>query len=50
MNVLITAASGMLGGYLLPILKNEDNFVTTLQRHDADIVCDLTKASPDFGA
>ncbi len=50
MNVLITGASGMLGGYLLPILKNEDNVVTTLQRHDADIICDLTKASPDFGA
>ncbi len=50
MNILITGASGMLGGYLLPILKNEDNVVTTLQRHGADIICDLTKDIPDFGS
>lgn len=39
----------MLGGYLLSILKDEDGVVTTLQRHDADIDCDLTKDIPDFG-
>lgn len=49
MRILITGASGMLGSYLLPILKNEDNVVTTLQRHDADIICDLTKEIPRFG-
>lgn len=49
MRVLITGASGMLGGYLLPILQKEDNVVTTLQRHDADIICDLAKDTPDFG-
>lgn len=48
MKILITGASGMLGGYLLSILK-DDNVVTTLQRHDADINCDLTKDTPDFG-
>lgn len=50
MNILITGASGMLGGYLLPMLKNEDNVVTSLQRQDADIICDLTKDVPDLGA
>ena len=49
MRILITGASGMLGGYLLPIMQKEDNVVTTLQRHDADIICDLTKDTPDFG-
>lgn len=38
----------MLGGYLLPMLK-EGNEVKTLQRHDADIICDLTAAAPDLG-
>ncbi len=50
MNILVTGASGMLGGYLLPILKKEDNVVTTLQRHDADIICDLTKDAPQLGS
>ncbi len=49
MKILLTGASGMLGGYLLPILKVEDNVVTTLQRNSADITCDLTKDVPDFG-
>ena len=49
MRILITGASGMLGGYLLPVLKKQDNVVTTLQRHDADLTCDLTKDIPDFG-
>ena len=49
MKILITGASGMLGGYLLTLLKNEDNEVTTLQRHDADIICDLKSDKPDFG-
>lgn len=48
MKILITGASGMLGGYLMPILS-EDSVVTTLQRNDADIICDLTKDTPDFG-
>lgn len=50
MKILVTGASGMLGGYMLPLLKVEDNVVTTLQRHDADIICDLSKDTPDFGA
>lgn len=49
MRILITGASGMLGGYLLPIMQKEDNVVTTLQRHDADIICDLTKDIPNLG-
>lgn len=49
MNILVTGASGMLGRYVLPILKQEDNGVTTLQRRNADIICDLTKETPDFG-
>lgn len=48
MEILITGASGMLGGYILPILK-EANVVTTLQRHDADFICDLTKDIPQLG-
>ena len=47
MKILISGASGMLGGYLLPILK-EGNEVMTLQRHDADFICDLTKDAPDL--
>lgn len=49
MRILLTGGSGMLGGYILPMLKKDDNVVTTLQRHDADIICDLTKSVPDFG-
>ncbi|MDE7419144.1 MAG: NAD(P)-dependent oxidoreductase [Muribaculaceae bacterium] len=48
MKILLTGASGMLGGYLLPLLK-EGNEVKTLQRHDADFICDLTADMPDFG-
>lgn len=48
MNILLTGASGMLGSYLYPLLK-EDNVVTTLQREGADICCDLIKSVPDFG-
>lgn len=48
MKILLTGATGMLGGYLLPILKDE-NDVKTLQRHGADIICDLTASAPDFG-
>ncbi len=48
MKILLTGATGMLGGYLLPILK-DGNEVTTLQRHGADIICDLTADIPDFG-
>ncbi|MDE6741866.1 MAG: NAD(P)-dependent oxidoreductase [Muribaculaceae bacterium] len=47
MKILLTGATGMLGGYLLPMLK-EDNEVNTLQRHSADIICDLTSTIPDF--
>lgn len=46
MKILLTGASGMLGGYLLPMLK-EENDVITLQRHDADIICDLASEVPD---
>lgn len=38
----------MLGNYLIKLLE-EDYEVTTLQRHDADIICDLTKEVPDLG-
>ena len=48
MKILLTGATGMLGGYLLPSLK-DGNEVKTLQRHDADIICDLAADSPDFG-
>ena len=48
MKILLTGATGMLGGYLLPLLK-EGNDVKTLQRHSADIICDLTSETPDFG-
>lgn len=47
MNALLTGASGMLGNYLLPLLK-ESFMVMTLQRHDADFICDLSKEQPDF--
>ena len=48
MKILLTGATGMLGGYLLPMLK-DGNEVKTLQRHDADIICDLTVHTPDLG-
>lgn len=48
MKILLTGATGMLGGYLLPMLK-ELGEVKTLQRHEADFICDLTAAVPDFG-
>ncbi|MDE6290346.1 MAG: NAD(P)-dependent oxidoreductase [Muribaculaceae bacterium] len=48
MKILLTGATGMLGGYLLPMLK-DGNEVRTLQRRDADIICDLTADTPDFG-
>ena len=47
MKILLTGATGMLGGYLLPMLRNGAE-VKTLQRHDADIICDLTADTPDF--
>ncbi|MDE6019179.1 MAG: NAD(P)-dependent oxidoreductase [Muribaculaceae bacterium] len=47
MKILLTGASGLLGGYMLPILQ-KNNVVTTLQRHDADVVCDLAKETPDL--
>ena len=49
MKILLTGASGMLGSYLLPILKEDGSEVKTLQRQDADIICDLTAETPDFG-
>lgn len=48
MKILFTGASGMLGGYLLPMLK-ELGDVKTLQRHDADFVCDLASTVPLLG-
>lgn len=47
MKILLTGASGLLGGYLLPMLKDHGE-VKTLQRHDADFICDLTSGVPDF--
>lgn len=47
MKILLTGASGMLGGYLLPMLASGHD-VMTLQRHDADFVCDLSAQAPDF--
>lgn len=47
MKILLTGASGMLGSYLLPMLKDFGE-VKTLQRHDADFICDLTADDPDF--
>lgn len=44
---LLTGASGLLGRYLLPVLK-EERKVTTLQRHVADVECDLAALMPDF--
>lgn len=48
MKILLTGASGMLGRYLRPLLC-EDNDVVTLQRHDADVACDLKSEVPDLG-
>lgn len=48
MKILITGASGMLGAYLLRMLK-DGNEVKTLQRHDADIICDLSVSVPYLG-
>lgn len=47
MKILLTGASGMLGGYLRSAFK-EDCEVVSLQRHDADIECDLTKDVPNL--
>lgn len=44
MNILITGASGMLGRYLKESFDQEN--VTTLQRHEADVECDLSKNIP----
>lgn len=43
----MTGASGLLGSYLLPLMK-EDYKVTTLQRHDAEVECDLASSVPDL--
>ena len=48
MKILLTGATGMLGGYMLPMMR-ELGEVKTLQRHDADMICDLTADTPDFG-
>lgn len=47
MKVLLTGASGMLGGYLKRVFKDEE--VMALQRHDADILCDLSMDTPQLG-
>lgn len=44
---LVTGASGMLGRYLTGELEGTGK-VMTLQRHDADISCDLATDVPDF--
>jgi len=46
MKILLTGASGMLGKYVSSLLASDD--VVTLQRHDADIVCDLADEVPDL--
>lgn len=46
MKILLTGGSGMLGKYLQEAFAGEK--VTTLQRHDADINCDLSKEIPCF--
>ena len=46
--MLLTGASGMLGRYVRPIFDGQ-YAVTTLQRSDADICCDLRTDIPDFG-
>lgn len=48
MKILFTGATGMLGRYLLPMLKDLGD-VKSLQREDADFICDLTADVPDFG-
>lgn len=48
MKILLTGASGLLGRYLLPLLR-EDNEVSTLQRHGGDFCCDLAEGVPQLG-
>lgn len=45
---LVTGASGLLGFYLCPLLKKTYE-VVTLQRHNADVECDLAVSFPDIG-
>lgn len=45
---LVTGASGLLGFYLCPLLR-EDFKVYTLQRRDADVECDLAVSVPNLG-
>lgn len=47
MKILLTGASGMLGGYLRPILDSLGE-VTTLGRSSGNIVCDLASHTPDL--
>ena len=46
MDILITGASGMLGRYVRHEFGQEKT--TTLQRNDADVVCDLSQEVPCF--
>lgn len=46
MDILITGASGMLGRYVRQEFEQENT--TTLQRNDADVVCDLSHEIPCF--
>ena len=46
MKILLTGASGMLGKYLKETFEGEK--ITTLQRNEADINCDLSKDIPDL--
>lgn len=47
MKILLTGASGMLGRYICEAMGN-DHRIITLQRHDADICCDLSIDVPDI--
>ncbi|MDE6342464.1 MAG: SDR family oxidoreductase [Muribaculaceae bacterium] len=48
MKILLTGASGLLGRYLLPMLR-ADSDVKTLQRRGADFCCDLAEDVPQLG-
>lgn len=47
MNILLTGHSGFLGSYLIDYL-GKDHDINTLDRANADVVCDLTRQVPDL--
>ncbi len=48
MKLKVTVASGLLGRYLITLLSATSE-VKNLQRHGADICCDLADSVPQFG-